>query len=310
MATTYTFPKALSLVDYQEPFVTGSKLYSWDWASIVTKKTTNRLTEQVFSYSGFGLPRATGEQAPVYMADMAEHGATTFTMVKYTLGTRFSYETMKYDWHIRDIMKKAGADMGKSHAQLQDTVVAQVFNRATNSSYPVDPANGTAALCASHTMADGTTVNNALTAASLSYDNLWSSVNYFTTSMYDQAGRRIIATPKFVLTHPQNAKLLEKILRANGEPDTVELNNPNLLKDGVAKFFTGLTPIYCPFLTSTTAYFLLDTDFANDLWFFTVESPQYDSEDDFMAHATAYKSWQIFTTGPKDFIHVAYNAGA
>src|SRR3989304_1589783 len=142
MATTYTFPKALSLVDYQEPFVTGAQLYSWDWARLVTKKTTNRLTEQVFSYGGLPLPRATGEQEPVYIADMSEHGATTFTMVKYTLATRFSYEVLKYDQHIRDLMGKAGKDMGKSHAQAQDSVVAQAFNRATNASYPVDPANG------------------------------------------------------------------------------------------------------------------------------------------------------------------------
>jgi len=305
--TTYSFSRSISLVDYQEPFITGSTLYSWDWKQVVTEKKTNRLTEQVFSYAGLPLPRVTSEYQPIYYADMAELGTTTFTSVKYSLATRFSYELLKYDWHIRDLMGKAGSQMGKSHAQAKDTVIAQVFNRLTSAT--LLPMHDALAAATTHTMADGTTtVLNLLTAASLSYDNLWSMINYFSTAMYDQAGRRIVATPKFIVTHPQNEKSLEKILQTswdqNWEPDNAD-RNPNIIK-----LRRNLKAIYCPFLTSTTQYTLLADVFPEDLWVFNVEAPQFDQEDDFDIHGSKIKSWQIFSVGLKEFLNLCHNAGA
>ena len=301
MANTYSFQKAVSLVDYQPAFITGTKLQNWGWQAFTTIKQTDRLTEQVFSYTGLGLPRQTGQQNPFYFDEMHELGATTFTNVKWTLSTRFSYELIKYDKHVRDLMKKAGQRMGEAHAYRRDLSVAAIFNNAFDSTYAMYDS---VELCGSHTLDDGTTLDNDLTPASLDFDNLWTMINHFATSTYNHKGLLIQPKAKWLVTNPINRKLVEKILDADGEPDTVNLNNPNSLAN------KQITPIYCPFLTSTTAFFLLGEEAKDDFLFWNVESPRFDEEDDKSVHGTNLFSWQIYSCGPREFIQVVGNPGA
>ena len=300
MANTYSFTKAVSLTDYQPAFITGSKLQSWNWQQFTTIKQSDRLTEQVFSYTGLGLPRQTGEQNPFYFDEMRELGATTFTNVKYTLSTRFSYELIKYDKHVRDLMKKAGKTMGESHAYLRDQQVAQVFNRAFNSSYPMYDS---VELCGSHTLDDGTSLDNDLTAASMSFDNLWAMIDHFSLSTYNHKGLLIQPKAKWLVCNPTLRKTVEKILETDREPDQGDWN-----KNTVGN--KGIIPVYCPLITSTTAYFLLGEEFKSDLLFWNVETPRYDEEDDKSVHGTNLFSWQIFSCGAREFISIVANPGA
>ena len=299
MANTYQFAKAVSLIDYQPAFMTGSKLQMWDWQQFTTIKQSDRLTEQVFSYTGLGLPRQTGEQNPFYFDEMRELGSTTFTNVKYTLSTRFSYELLKYDKHVRELARKAGKAMGSSHSYLRDLQVAQIFNRAFNSSYT---GYDSVELCGAHTLDDGTSYDNDLGPTSLSFDNLWTLINHFSTSTYNHKGLLIQPKPKWLVTNPTNRSTVEKILESSAEPDT--LANKNTVGN------KGIMPVYCPHLTSTTAYFLLGEEFKDDLWFVNVETPRYDEEDDKNVHGTNLFSWQIFSTNFKEFINIVGDPGA
>ena len=298
--TTYNFAKAVSLTDYFENFVTGKDNYRWDWQQLVTMKQTNRMTEQVFSRYGLPTPIQVGQFEPITFYDMGELAATTFTAVKYGIATSFSYELLKFDWQITDLMGKAGKSMGQGHAYLRDRLVAEQFNDITTNT-----AFDSVAICGTHTMTGGQSVDNDLTAASLDFDNLWGSINYFNTSMYNHSGQRITAKPKFVITNPVNQKILEKILSASGEPDTSDLNNPNTIKS-----LYDLKAVYCPHLSSTTQYILASDEFPGDFYFFSVDEPKYEEDADFDRHGLKLKSWQIFALGIKDFVNVVNNAGA
>lgn len=300
MANTNHFAKSVSLVDYQPAFITGTKLQTWNWQQFCTMKNTDRLTEQVFSYTGLGLPRQTGEQNPFYFDEMHELGTTTFTNVKWTLSTRFSYELLKYDKHIRDLAKKAGQRMGEAHAYLRDYRVAYLFNQAFSSTYIT--GYDSVELCGSHTLDDGTSYDNDLTAASLDFDNLWSMIDHFSTSTYNHKGLLINPKPKWLVTNPINRKTVEKILESSAEPDT--LSNKNTVGN------KGIVPVYCPHLTSTTAYFLLGEEFRDDLIFWNVESPRYVDEDDNTIHGTNFFSWSIFSVGWREYINIVGNPGA
>lgn len=298
--TTYSFAKAVSLTDYFENFVTGKDLYTWAWDKLVTKKKMNRMTEQVFSWYGMPTPIQVGQFEPVTYYDMGELAATTFTAAKYGIASSFSYELLKYDWQIKDLMGKAGASMGKGHAYLRDRLVAEQFNDITTNT-----AFDSTAICGTHTMTGGQSVDNDLTAASLDFDNLWSSINYFNTAMYNHSSQRITAKPKYVLTNPVNQKILEKILNASGEPDTMDTNNPNTIKN-----LYELQAVYCPHLSSTTQYVVMSEDFPGDFYFMEVDAPKFEEESDFDRHGLKIKSWQIFALGIKDFVNVVNNAGA
>ena len=92
MNNTFTFAKSVALVDYMDPFRQKEKQVTWNHAAISSTKSTNRATEQVFSYGGLPAAGQTKELQSIFYADMSEQAATTFTVNKFTLATMFSHE--------------------------------------------------------------------------------------------------------------------------------------------------------------------------------------------------------------------------
>jgi len=257
------------------------------------------MTEQTYSYWGLGNPSQVNEQQPYLYYDMGENEATTWTMVKWGYGSRFSYEVIKYNRHLPDLLKESATRMGKGHSYLRDSRVARWFNRLTT-----DTAYDSVAFCGTHTLAEGTSFDNDITAASLNFDSLWSSVDFHLYQAYNHSGQLFVSRPKWLVTHPANMKTVEKIFRSPWEADQADYN-PNTLKA-----LWNITPVYCPFLSSTTQFTLLTEDFKDDFIFFTVEEPQTFEDTDFDSDSVKIKSRQIFNLGAKDFLHLVNNPGA
>jgi len=300
--TTFAMAKSIALTQYMKPFRNDSKLQTWAWDKIFTKKGTKKATEQVYGTAGYPVARQTKEMETIYYADMAELDATTFTVNKYTLGTMFSHELIKDNLRHPDLMKDAGSAMGSSHAFLRDQVTAAIFNRAFNST--TQPMYDSVALCGTHTLKSGDSFVNELTAATLSYDSVWSAVNSFQTSITAHSGLYLFDVPKFLLYHPSKEREVKKILETtNGEPDTAD-NNKNTLRD------YNLVPISCRFLSTSTNWFLMGSRFKNDLLYLSREKLQNDMDDDFDRMAVKIRSYQRFATGVRDFLYIFGNQGA
>ena len=296
MANTNGFTKAVDLVEYQPAFISGAKTYSWDHKKITTNKKTRRKTEQVFSHSGLPVAVPTSEGQNFYFAEPAELPATPFTMQKYTIGWHMTYEMGIYERHIGNFAQKQGKAMGNSLAYAKDTALVSVFDNAFTSGTLYDGSY----LCATHTTRSGDSVDNALTDAALSYDNVWDSINYFDISMINHEGMKFTSKAKYILTHGTNRKVLETILAADRVPDSSDWNKSVL---------PSIQPIYCNFLSSTTAYFVLGEDFMDDFWVFTVDAPKYDKDSDIIKHGTLYTGWEIFGYGVKDYFNIVGNPG-
>jgi len=299
--TTFAFAKSIALTQYMKPFRSDSALQTWAWDKLVTKKTTKRATEQIYSTAGLPVPRQTKELDTIYYADMAELAATTFTVNKFSLATMFSHELIEDNLHLPDLMKDAGSSMGSSHSFIRDQAVAAIFNRAFNSSYTMYDG---VELCGEHTMNDGTAFDNDLTPASLSFDTVWSAVSHFQTSLVSHAGLYLYDTPKYLVYHPSKEKEVRTILRTtNGEPDS-EANNANTLLD------YNLVPVPCRFLTTSTYWFLAGNRFKNDFLFFTREGVKTSMEDDFDRMAVKIRTYQRFALGVREFLYIVGNPGA
>lgn len=298
--TTYAFTKATAITDYMPAFRTNAEKQSWDWGQLVTKKKTSRATEQVFSYTGLPVPRQTGELQDIYYADMAELDATTYTVSKYTLATIFSHELLKDNIHLPDLMKEAGAAMGESHSFIRDVAAAQTYNRAFNSSYPLYDG---VELCGEHTMNDGTTFDNDLTAASITFDNVWLAVNHFETTLVNHNGLFLRDTPKFLIYHPSKEKEVRAILESQLEPDTAD-NNKNTLKS------YSLKAVPCRHLTTSNNWFIAGSRWPSSVLWFDREKVSVAMEDDFDRMGTKIRSYQRFTLGPKEFVYIVGNPGA
>ena len=298
--TTYSLVKATALTDYMPAFRTNSDVQTWDWDKLVTKKKTNRATEQIFSYTGLPVPRATGQLQDIYYADMSELDATTFTVAKYTLATMFSHEILKDNIHLPDLMKEAGTFMGESHSFIRDIAAAQTYNRAFNSSYTMYDG---VELCGAHTMKDGTAFTNELTAASITFDNLWLMLNHFETTLVNHNGLYLRDTPKYLIYHPSQEKNVRAILESDLEPGTTA-NDKNTVRS------YGLVKIPCRHLTTSTNWFIAGSKWPASVYWFDREKVSVAMEDDFDRMGTKIRSYQRFALGPKEYVYLCGNQGA
>ena len=300
--TTFAHAKAIALTDYLPAFRQSQKQQGWNWQQFTTMKSTKRATEQVYSTAGLGVARRTDELEPIYYADVSELDAISFVVYKYTLASMWSHELLSDQWHSKDLFKDAGSSAGDSHRFAKDAAVAAIFNNAFSSSYPVDPNGSAAALCDSHTTKGGTTFDNDLTPASITYDNFWLMYQHFQTSLYSQDDLYLSDEPGWIVYHPSKEKQVQTILKSSLEPGTGD-NDKNLLKSVV-------TPVPCRHLTSTTAWFILGKRFKNDLIWYTREGVRFEMEKDFDRMGTKHRSFQRFAVGARDYTYIVGNPGS
>jgi len=297
--TTYSFAKSVALTDYMPPFRQKKEQATWGWEKLVTKKKTSRATEQIFSYTGLPAANQTGELEPIYYADMAELAATTFTVTKKTLATMMSHEFINDSWHLPDMMREAGAAAGESHAYIKDLAVANILSGAFDTTTTYDSSY----LCSTHTMKNGDSYDNALTAASITFDNVWSAINHFETAPITHQGLYLQDRPEYLIYHPSKEKEVQAILKSSLEPGGAD-NDKNTIQG------YSLKPVPCRFLTTTTYWFIAGSRFKNDFLFFEREGVKTAMEDDFDRMGVKFRSYQRFAVGVRDFLWLVGNPGA
>ena len=298
-STTYSFAKSVALTDYMPPFRQAKEQATWAWDKITTKKSTKRGTEQVFSYTGLPAANQTGELEPIYYADMAELAATTFTVTKKTLATMFSHEFINDAWHLPDMMAEAGKAAGESQAFVRDQAVAAILSGAFVSTTTYDSSY----LCSTHTLKNGGSYDNALTAASITFDNVWLMINHFMTAPLSQQGLYLQDTPKYLIYHPSKEKEVQAVLKSSLEPGTAD-NDKNTIQS------YGLIPIPNRFLTTSTHWFIAGSRFKSDFCFIEREGVKTAMEDDFDRMGVKFRSFQRFAVGVRDFLWLVGNPGA
>ena len=299
-STTYAFTKAVALTDYKPAFRQSQKEQLWDYNKICSMKKTDRATEQVFSYTGLPAANQTGELEPIYYADMAELAATTFTVNKFTLASMFSHEFLQDNIHLPDMLKEAGTAAGESHNFIKAQALAAPLNRAFNSSYTMYDG---VELCGTHTMKDGTSFDNDLTPASLTFDNVWLMINHFETTLVTHQGLYLKDTPKYLIYHPSKEKEVQALLQSQLQPGTAD-NDKNTIRN------YNLVPISCRYLTTSTYWFIASQRFKDDFICYNREAPDYKTEDDFDRMGVKFRSHQRFAVGVRDFIRIVGNPGA
>lgn len=294
---------ALSRQIFQPSFREKADTEHWDWRKIATVRNSKAATEQEFPTTGMGSAVATGELEPTYYGEFHELDKMTWTHTKYTLGSMISQEAMEDNQNLPELMGELGERIGEGQSYIVDYTVAQIFNRAFSSTYPVYDSG--VALCGTHTLKkDGvqTVSNYATTASSISFTTIWAAINYFNYGMYTHEYLPTTDTAKYLLYHPSQTRVVRKVLEAQGQPDTAD-NNPNTL----LKY--GLVPIPCRFLTSTY-WFLLGSKFPKDLIFYWRIQKETKEEPDFDRDAMKIKTRQRFSVKMREWMHIYGNAGA
>lgn len=260
--------------------------------------TSNRDSETDSATTGFGKLEQTSELGALDYEDPVKMYRTVYTHLKYTKGFKVSQELVEDDQN--NVIKRMPAALSKSVAYTTEYWGASVLNNAFSTSY-TSYGDGKPLASTSHTRADGGTAqsNASATGVVLSETNLETLRLQLEKHLNDKG--EIVNFKADTLVIPVDLRKTAQILTESSmRPGTA--NNDVNVYDGVFKV------IPWRYLTSTTAWFLMDKSNHMLNWFWRVR-PEFKSDYSFDADAALYKVRVRFSYGWSDWRGVVGSKG-
>lgn len=251
--------------------------------------TSTKDTEKDSAVTGFGLAVQTAEGAPIDYEDPIQMYDTTYTHLKYTKGFKITREM--YEDDLYGIMNKRPSALGKAMRRTAEDQASKVFINAFSTSYL--GADGLPLCSTKHNRADGGTVqSNADTnGITLTETNLETGILAM-RGQKDDKGMKIDVYPDKLLIPPALNKTAHLIIDSPMRSGTAD-NDMNVYKG-------KLDIIDWIYLTSTTAWFLIDSSEHELNWFWR-EKPQFKSDELFDTEYAVYKSTMRLSRGWSDW---------
>ena len=260
----------------------------------VTSSTTD--TERDSAMTGFGLLTQTGEGAPISYEDPIQMYDTIYVHLKYTKGFKVSEELVEDDRY--NVIKKKPAALAKSCRRTAEFLAAQVLNNAFSSGTGGDAKY----LCSTlHPRADGGTAqsNASSTGITLTEANLNTALLAMRGQL-DDKGMKIAVKADTIVVPPALEKTAQILTNSKLRPGTA---------DNDFNYYEGLLKVISwDWLTSSTAWFLLDSSEHELNWFWRVQ-PEFKQDNSFDTGMALYKSRMRCSRGWSDWRGVWGSAG-
>ena len=246
-------------------------------------------SEKDSAISGFGLAVQTGEGAPISYEDPVQGYTTTYVHLKYTKGLKITIEMFEDD--LYGIMKKRPAALGRTMRRTSENQAALVFVNGFNTNNV--GADGKPLFSTVHPRPDGgnSQSNASSTGLPLTENNLETG-NIAMRGQLDDKGMIIDVYPRMLLVPKELRKTAHLIVDSPMRQGTAD-NDANYYKDD----YQVIDWLY---LTSTTAWFLLDPGVAELHWFWR-RKPQFKDDELFDTEFAVYKSTMRLSRGWSDW---------
>lgn len=252
-------------------------------------ETSDKDHEIDSAVTGFGYLTQTNENSPIQYEDPVQMYDQTYTHLKYTKGFKVSEELIEDDqWRV--IRNKPQA-LGRAARRTEENQAAQVLINAFTST----AAGGDGQeLCSTvHPRSDGgdTQTNADTNGITLTYDNLETAEIAMRAQLDDQ-GMKIAVKPDTLVVPPALRREALEITKSSKIPGTA---------DNEINIFQGtLKVIDWDYLTSATAWFLLDSTQRKIQWFWR-SRPEMRSDSSFDTGAALFKIQERFSNGFSDW---------
>lgn len=251
-----------------------------EFTDLFESHTSRKAWEEDVSTSGFGLAIQKTEGDGVSYDSARQGFVSRYTHATYALGFIITRETVEDD--LYDVVgSKKAKSLAFSMRQTKETLGANVYNRAFNSSYT--GGDGLELCSAAHlNIAGGTYANELATAADLSEASLEQAcidLMKFT----DDRGLKISIMPKTLIVPVDLAFEADKILRTEYEVGTAN-NTINAVR---SKFPGGVRVNH--YLTDTDAWFIR-TNARDGMKYFSRRDDAFTMDDDFDTDNAKYKA--------------------
>lgn len=225
--------------------------------------------------SGFSTLQQTDEGVPLTYDTARQEFTPRYVHVDYLLGFIIT-QNMMDDGIAMKNAKKFTEMFKKSAMDTREILVAQMFNRAFNSSYTMSGGDGVSLVSTSHPTRNGN-VSNLLTGGSADISEAaLEQATIDVKNMVNSRGLKIMLKPTKLICSVNDEPTANRILYSNLRVGTTD-NDLNYLKAN-NKVPGGI--IANPYLTDSDAWFLL-TDVPDGLKFLNRKDPVIESDNDF-----------------------------
>lgn len=270
--TTGNFPKAL-MPGVHKWYGADYKKHDPIWTRCFEALTSKRQYEEEVEIVGTGL-LSTKAQGAAITYDTAQQGATSrYTQVTYASGIIVTMEELKFNQYPEQLAFRRAGMLSRSTYETEETLAAQVFNRAFNSSFT--GGDGKEMIATDHPTSAGAQSNELTTAADLSEASV-EDLDVQVSDSVDARGLRY-ANKSRMLMVPNTGKFdAVRITQSAQQNDTANnalnaIKSLNLFPDGV---------LVNPYLTDTDAWFI-KTDTMDGTKRFTAMAPDITQDNDF-----------------------------
>lgn len=260
------------------------------WKQCFEVDTSSKSYEEDVELTGFGLLPVKPEGDSVAYDSETQGYVKRYTNVTYAGGYIVTEEANE-DGLYEKVSKRRASALAFSAQTTKETVHANIFNRAFNSSYTGGDAKE---LCATdHPTASGSQSNELATAADLSEASLEDlCVNIMNAT--NSRGLKIAITPQKLLVPPALHFEAKRIIESELQNDTA-----NNAKNVVGMMFKGGL-ITWPFLTDTDAWFVL-TDCPRGRMHFKRKAGVFAQDNDFDSSNLKAKFTERYSAGWSDW---------
>jgi hypothetical protein len=249
---------------------------------------------------GLGLAPIKTEGAATQYDGTSQGLTSRYTHLAYSLGFVVTREAME-DNQYKSKALRAMKMLARSFKQTKETVSANVYNRAHNSSYT--GADGVVLCSTAHPTYSGNQSNTLATAADFSeaaVEDLCVQIN----NAIDEQGLKIALMPRKLLIPTALQFEAARVLKSVGQNDTAN-NAINALK-ALGIFPDGAAINH--YFDDADAFFIR-TDAPDGMKMFVRNEAEFAQDNDFDTSNLKYKGYERYSTGWSDFRGVYSNGG-
>lgn len=256
---------------------------------IFNMNTSDKDTEKDSSIAWFSLAQQTGEGEPIDYEEPVQGYDVSYAHLKYTKGFKITLEM--YEDDLYSIMNKRPEALGRSMRRTAEYWAASVFNNGFSTSYL--GGDGKPLFSTTHARPDGgsSQSNASATGITLTDTNLETAM-IANRKQLDDRGQKIGIMPNTLVIPVDLRKTARLIIDSPLRSGTAD-NDTNVYK-GEFKIIDWL------YITSTTAWFLLDSSQHELNWFWR-KKPEFKSDELFDTEYAVYKSTMRFSKGWSDW---------
>lgn len=270
----------------------GYKDYKPEWVYLVDRFTSRKAWEEDVGVTSFGLPRKVTEGGTFPMDEERQTYLTRYVHAVWGLGftvTRLAYDDNLYP----ELTRRKATGLARSMRHGKETVVANLYNRATNGSYT--GGDGVSLLSNAHPNFAGGTQSNIPTAHVDISENALEQACIDIAKWTDDRGLKIRVMPKTLILPVDTMFDIHRLLKSPYRPGTSD-NDVNALYD-MGKFKKIVINHY---LTDTDAWFIR-TDAPHGMKLFQRDGMEFSIDNDWDTENAKYKARERYSAGWSDW---------